>query len=158
MKNRLQEIIRYKTGGRQNDFAAIMGWTPQYLTKLLRGESFGITPLITLIEKLPEINARWFLTGEGDMLEIGKLYNLQREALAQVQTILDLERFIPVMSSDELREFEEAVGTAKMPVFTPVQVEQWEQRLIARKQEQEALFTAAQAKSRELCNQRTAKK
>nr|WP_320989362.1 hypothetical protein [Bacteroides intestinalis] len=99
MNNRLLEIIRYKTGGKQTEFASLMGWTPQYLSKLLRGENFGITPLVTILERLPEISARWLLLGNGEMLEIGKLFTLQREAFAQVQAILELEKYIPVMSS-----------------------------------------------------------
>ena len=89
MNNRLLDIIKYETGGRQKDFAAAMGWTPQYLTKLLKGENFGITPVKTLLEKLPEINARWLLLGQGEMLEMGKLFSLQREAFAQAQSILE---------------------------------------------------------------------
>ncbi len=105
MNNRLLEIIKYKTGGRQTDFAVLMGWTPQYLAKLLRGENFGIKPVVTLLEKLPEISGRWLLLGQGDMLEIGKLFNLQREAFAQVQAILEIEKYIPVKRcSKESRE------------------------------------------------------
>lgn len=158
MNNRLQEIIKYKTGGRQNDFAAAMGWTPQYLTKLLKGENFGITPVKTLLEKLPEINARWLLLGQGEMLEMGKLFSLQREAFAQVQSILDLERFIPFMCPDELREFEEAVADSRVPVFNPARIAAWDRQLKERREKQEAIFNAAQAKSKELCRQRTAKK
>ena len=67
MNTRLLEIIKYKTGGRQREFADLLGWTPQYLAKLLKGENFGITPVMTIVSKLPDINARWFLTGEGDI-------------------------------------------------------------------------------------------
>lgn len=158
MNNRLQEIIRYKTGGRQNDFASAMGWTPQYLTKLLKGENFGITPLKTLLEKLPEINARWLLFGQGEMLEMGKLFSLQRDTFVMLQSILDLERFIPFMSPDELREFEQAVTESRVPVFNPARIDCWDKQLNARKQEQDAIFNAAQAQSKELCKQRTVKK
>lgn len=158
MNSRLQDIIKYKTGGRQNDFAALMGWTPQYLTKLLKGDNFGLTPVITMIEKLPEINARWLLTGQGEMLEVAKMYNLQREAIAQVQTILDLERFIPFMLTDELREFEQAVSQNRVPVFNEARISYWDQQFKERMKQQEALFTEAQTKSKELCKQKTAKK
>lgn len=158
MNNRLQEIIKYKTGGRQTDFAAAMGWSPQYVTKLLRGENFGIKPVTTLLEKLPEINARWLLLGQGEMLEMGKLFSLQREAFAQAQSILELERFIPFMSPEELHTFEQAVAQSQVPVYSPVQVAKWEEQANTRKEEQDAIFNAAQAKSKELCRQRTAKK
>lgn len=128
MNNRLQEIIKYKTGGRQTEFAALCGWTPQYLAKLLRGENFGLQPVLTLLEKLPEINARWLLLGRGDMLETGKLFNLQREAFAHIQAILEIEKYIPFMSPDELREYEQAVTTYRKPVFSPDTLSSWQQR------------------------------
>ena len=158
MNNRLQEIIRYKTGGRQTDFANLCGWTPQYLAKLLRGENFGIRPVLTLLEVLPEINARWLLLGQGDMLEIGKLFNLQREAFAHVQAVLEIEKYIPYMSPAELHEYEQAVTTGRKPVFSPDTLSSWQQRASERETELGAKFAAANAKSDKLCRQRTAKK
>lgn len=79
MNSRLLEIIRYKTGGRQTPFAELLGWSPQYLTKLLKGDNFGLSPVLTILSAFPEINARWFLFGEGSMLEAGRLFDLQRE-------------------------------------------------------------------------------
>ncbi len=158
MNKRLQEIIRYKTGGRQTDFASLCGWTPQYLAKLLRGENFGIRPVLTLLEVLPEINARWLLLGQGDMLEIGKLFHLQREAFAHVQAVLEIEKYIPFMSPEELREYEQAVTTGRKPVFSPDTFASWQQRASERKKELEAKFAAANAKSDKLCRQRTVKK
>ena len=117
MNNRLQAIISYKTGGRQSDFAALLGWSPQYLAKLLRGENFGLQPVLTLLEVLPEINARWLLLGQGEMLEISKIFNLRRESFAHI--ILEMEKYIPYMSPDELHEYEQAVTTGRKPVFSP---------------------------------------
>lgn len=158
MNKRLQEIIRYKTGGRQTDFASLCGWTPQYLAKLLRGENFGIRPVLTLLEVLPEINARWLLLGQGDMLEIGKLFHLQREAFAHVQAVLEMEKYIPFMSPEELHEYEQAVTTGRKPVFSPDTLASWQQRAGEREKDLEAKFAAANAKSDNLCRQRTVKK
>lgn len=158
MNERLLEIIRYKTGGKQNSFAALCGWTPQYLAKLLRGENFGIRPVLTLLEVLPEINARWLLLGQGEMLEVGKLFNLQREVFAQVQAILEVERYIPFMSPEELHEYEQAVTTGRKPNFTPDMLISWQQRANEHTIELEAKFAAANAKSEMLCKQRIAKK
>ena len=158
MNNRLQEIIKYKTGGQQSDFANLLGWTPQYLAKLLRGENFGIRPILTLLEKLPEINARWLLLGQGDMLEIGKLFNLQREAFANIQAILEIEKYIPFMSPDELHEYEQAVTTCRKPSFSQDALVYWQQRASEREAELEAKFAAANAKSDIQCKRPTAKK
>ena len=101
MNNRLLDIIKYKTGGRQKAFAELLGWTPQYLAKLLRGDNIGLQPVLTLLEKLPEINARWLLLGVGEMLNDDKVFGLRRETYSRVQSILMFDRFLSVMSPDE---------------------------------------------------------
>ncbi len=158
MNERLQEIIKYKTGGRKNAFAELMGWTPQYLTKLINGDNFGLQPVLSILEKLPEINARWFLFGEGCMLEIGKMFDLQRETMNHIQELLDLDKYITYMSPEELHQFEEALTTGKKPVFSPDTLSKWQKRLNARESEINAKFAEANKKSEELCRQRTAKK
>lgn len=158
MNSRLQEIIRYKTGGRQTEFAALCGWTPQYLAKLLRGENFGLQPVLTILTILPEINARWLLLGQGEMLEIGKLFKLQREAFAHIQAILEIEKHIPFMSPDELYEYEQAITENRSPVFCPDTLSSWRQRASERENDLNVKFAKANAKSDELCKQSTAKK
>lgn len=158
MKDRLRDIIKYKTGGRQNEFAAMMGWTPVYLAKLIRGNNFGLTPVLTLLEKLPEISARWLLLGQGDMFEVGKLFSLQREVFAQVQSILEIEKYLPYMSPDEMRTYEQAVMSAKMPDFSPDTIEKWREQANARAKEIDDKFSDAIAKSDEICRQKQANK
>lgn len=68
MNSRINKIIDYKTDGNRTDFAAIMGWSRQYLSKLLRGESIGIAPVRSILATFPDIDARWLLLGEGKML------------------------------------------------------------------------------------------
>lgn len=157
MNNRLLDLIKYKTGGRQNKFAELLGWTPQYLAKLLRGDNFGLQPVLTLLEKLPEINARWLLLGQGEMLETGKLFSLHREVLAHAQSILDLERFIPFMLPDELREFEEAVAESRVPVFNAARIAAWDRELQERNAALDARVDDAIAKSVMPCKHPKAK-
>lgn len=158
MNNRLQEIIKYKTGGRQTAFANLLGWTPQYLAKLLKGDNFGLQPILTMLEALPEINARWFLFGKGNMLEIGKLFDLQRETLTHIQELLDLDKYIPYMTSEEIHEFEEAVKIGRKPVYSPDTLLKWKGQLSERESELNAKFAAANNKSDIICKQKIAKK
>lgn len=117
MNNRLAEIIKYRTGGKQTPFAALMGWSPQYLNKLVKGVDFGLAPVLAILQKLPEINARWFLLGEGEMLQASKLA--------------------------EVREFEQmCVGEAK-PCFSPSRVADWQAKLAARNESINAKFNEA---------------
>lgn len=158
MNNRLLEIIRYKTGGRQTPFADLLGWSPQYLTKLLKGDNFGLSPVLTILSAFPEINARWLLFGEGSMLEAGRLFDLQRESMAHIISLLDLDKYIPFMSGSEVRAFEEAVRAGQKPNFSPERVEEWQALLDDRNRDRDARFHQAIAKSDEICRQKTAKK
>lgn len=157
MNSRLREIINYKTGGRQNPFAELLGWSPQYLAKLLKGENFGLSPVLTLLSTFPEINARWFLFGEGSMLEAGRLFELQRESMSHIMSLLDLDKYIPYMSGEEVSEFEEAVQSGRKPDFSPDTVAKWQSLLDDRNRALDARFAEAKAKSDELCRQKTAK-
>ncbi|WP_320980002.1 hypothetical protein [Bacteroides sp.] len=158
MNSRLQEIIKYKTGGHQTAFANLLGWTPQYLAKLLKGDNFGLQPVLSILETLPEINARWFLLGKGSMLEIGKLFDLQREALSHIQELLDLDKYIPYMDAEEIHEFEEAVKTGRKPVYSPDTLLKWKGQLSERENDLNAKFAAATNKSDAICKQKIAKK
>lgn len=147
MNNRLSELIKYKTGGRQNRFAEIMGWTPQYLARLLRGENFGLKPVVTILEKMPEINARWFLLGQGGMLNDDKVFGLRRETYSRVQSILMFDRFMPVMSPEELHSFEEVISGKEYPDFSDEQVARWEALLAERTRSLDSRVDDAIAKS-----------
>ena len=151
MNNRLLDIIKYKTGGRQNRFAELLGWTPQYLAKLLRGDNFGLQPVLTLLEKLPEINARWLLLGEGSMLNDDKVFGLRRETYSRVQSILMFDRFLSVMSPDEIRRFEDVLSGKSYPDFSDEEVARWEVLLAEKKEALDAKVNDAISKSVQPC-------
>ena len=157
MNERLLEIIRYKTGGRQNAFAELMGWSPQYLAKLVKGDNFGLQPVLAILSAFPEINARWFLFGQGSMLEVGMMFDLQRQAMSHIQSLLDLDRYISVMTGEEVREFEEAIKNGRYPNFSPDTLSDLQKRLTERTENVNAIFSQATAKSDSLCKQKTPK-
>ncbi|MCL1933287.1 MAG: hypothetical protein FWF53_05715 [Candidatus Azobacteroides sp.] len=158
MHTRLLEIIRYKTGGRQTEFAALVGWSPQYIAKLLRGENFGLQPALTLILKFPEINARWLLTGQGDMFENKKYDTIRKKMHESISKLLDIEKYMPVMSPIELREFEQVVTGKRKADFKPETVEKWEGLLRDGNNGINAELKAKTDKSNELCKTRKGKK
>ena len=146
MQNRLLELIQYKTNGIQADFAELMGWSPQYLNKLIREGSMGIKPITALLEKFPELNARWLLLGEGVMIDSG--YELMKNHIFR---LLQLEKYMPVMTSGELRELSE--GKVDFDAET---VEKWERLLIDRNEQISNRFKAAYQKQNDLCKQNKA--
>lgn len=68
MNARITQIIDYKTHGKRGEFATLCGWSRPYLSKLLRGESIGLAPVCTILATFPDIDARWLLLGEGEMI------------------------------------------------------------------------------------------
>lgn len=158
MKDRLQKIVDYKTGGKQTAFAKMLGWTPQYLQKLLSGGNFGLQPVITLLSRFSDINARWLLLGEGTMLCPDAYIDIRQEVYSHIQGILELERFLPYMNPDELRDFEKAVINGIMPVYSPDKIAEWQRLANERETELNMKFAAANGKSDEICKQRKVQK
>jgi hypothetical protein len=152
MNERLLDVIRYKCGGRQTAFAHLMGWTPQYVGKLLRGENFGLSPVLRILEVIPELDARWLLLGQGSMLMEDKVSGVRRDVLSHVQRILDLERFICVMSPDELQSFEKAVSLGSVPQFGDEVMSRWSSELKARNEALLQKVNSAMSKSVSPCS------
>lgn len=146
--DRLINFIQYKTAGKQAEFAEIMGWSPQYLNRLTKGESgIGIKPIIALLEKFPELNARWILLGEGAMISSGA-----NELKDRLMKLLEIEKYMPVMTPDELNE----VSNGKYDFDSSI-IYRWNELLQKRKDEIKHRFDAAYKKQEELCSQNKAK-
>lgn len=126
MNDRIKAIIEYKTGGRIGEFGALLGWSPQYTSKVLRGDGIGLTPVRAILESFPEINARWLILGDGQMLDDTHLLALRREAVARASSLMAIDRYIDVMTPDELRRLELAISAGRSPSFTPSDVARWE--------------------------------
>lgn len=158
MEERLNEIIKYKTRGRKKEFAELLGWSQQYLSKLLHGEDFGLKPVLKILEACPEINARWFLLGQGGMFMDDKVNDLRRGAFNHIQAVLEIERYVPVMSPKELREYEQVITGHKRPDFSPEVRLRWIEQIHEREQESEERVMKAMKQSDKLCKQKTARK
>lgn len=106
MNSRLLQFIKFACG-RQSVFAERMGWDRQYLSKLTRGIGLGLTPVVSILQEFPELDARWLLLGEGEMLRPAVSENRRHLVAARdrVARCVELARFLPVMSDDELSEF-----------------------------------------------------
>lgn len=158
MNGRIREIINYKSGGSKTAFAESLGWSAQYLSKLIRGESIGLQPILTILSAFPDIDARWLLLGQGQMLEKGFLIDLQRQAMSNVVSLFELNRFIPVMSAEELRELEDTIKARHHPAFPPERISEWTKLLAEREEATNVRFAQANEKSDELCKRQKAKK
>lgn len=133
MKDRIQTIIKY-AGESQKDFAQRMGWSPQYLNKLVRGDSIGLQPIVSILEQFPQIDARWLLLGEGTMIAQG--HDVVRD---RIYSLLRIEKYMPIMSADEIRRIEAGDYS-----YTEEDVQRWEQQLAERNEVIRERFQAAQ--------------
>lgn len=106
MNQRLRLFIQYACG-RPSVFADRMGWERQYLSKLTRGIGLGLTPVVAILQEFPELDARWLLLGEGEMLRpaVSECRPNLTAARDRVTRSLELARFLPFMSDAELSDF-----------------------------------------------------
>ena len=151
MNERLLQFIEYKTNGKQADFALLVGWIPQYVSKLIKGENFGIRPVITLLKTFPELNACWLLTGEGEMLSFNPATSVIKDRL---QRLLELEKYMKVMTPAELHQITEGENLD----FPQETFDKWEKLLEERDKEWEERKLEAMNKQKELCKMKIAKK
>ena len=151
MNERLLQFIEYKTNGKQADFALLVGWIPQYVSKLIKGENFGIRPVITLLKTFPELNARLLLTGEGEMLSFNPATSVIKDRL---QRLLELEKYMKVMTPAELHQITEGENLD----FPQETFDKWEKLLEERDKEWEERKLEAMNKQKELCKMKIAKK
>ena len=146
MNTRLAELIQYTTNGKQVDFAEMMDWTPQYLYKLLKEGGIGIKTIVALLEKFPNLNARWLILGEGNM--IIPHTDIVKKQLLQ---LLEIEKYIPVMTKEELQEM--TIGRS----FSQTTIDKWEMLLKDYNKETLTQVKASMQRQKELCKQNTAK-
>ena len=112
---------------------------------------------MTIIEKLPEINARWFLTGEGEMIDFHKYTDIRKTMLSNMISVLDVEKFMPIMTPEELHNFEQIITGGKKPDFSPAVLEKWQTLLSERGDKLNTRFKAASGKSETICRQKKTK-
>lgn len=139
MTSRLTTFIDYATNGNKAEFARSVGWTPQYLSNLLRERSMGINPVVAVLERYPELNARWILLGEGAMLSTGI------DALKQrLLYLLEIEQYLPVMTAEE-----QARIIAGDLAFDRETITKWHTLLAEKKASLNARFEAAYARQKQ---------
>lgn len=129
MNERLMEIIRLKARGRLKNFADLMGWSPQYVQKLVRGISFGLQPVLAILDKFPDINARWFLFGKGSMLNADAISMIHQQVLVNIQDLVHLDKYIAVMNANEIKSLQQAIEKGTQPILSPETVCELEKRI-----------------------------
>jgi len=120
---RIAELIECKTGGSRVQFAERIGWTKQRLTNVLAGKSIGLTTIETMLRSFPDLNARWLIFGEGNMLEIA-----EPRFGSRFDAIMSFEKYMPVMTEAEVSLL--AGGKSN---WSATDIERWDMLLEERK-------------------------
>lgn len=144
MNTRLSQFIAYASSGNKAEFARIVGWSPQYLNSMLKECRIGINPVMTLLEKFPELNARWLLLGEGAMLTSGVDAVKQR-----LLRLLEIERYLQVMTAEEQQQ----VIDGNLD-FDDDTLAKWQHLLMAKNAERNARFDDAFARQKRWLEER----
>ena len=128
---RIAALSAYKDFKTDTDFGAFLGWTKQYTYRILRGQVVGLTVINTILDKFPEVNARWLITGEGSMIDNAYMARY-------FTTLHQLNDYIPVMTKEELDRVNHTAS------FTASDLAVWQSRLAERNAAIEDRFRKAQ--------------
>ena len=131
MNNRILSIIDYATNGKQKDFAELFGWSNQYTNRLTADYgSIGLKPITAILERFPEINARWLLLGEGEM------FNFDSNSIhSNIRKLIKLEPYLSVMNQEEIMKVENGSFD-----FLESDYERWESLKVEREKVMDDLF------------------
>lgn len=110
---RLERFVKYKIKKSQVEFAELMGWDKQYLHGLMKGRSFGLKPVEALLRKFPELNARWLILGEGQMLSGEYAEGARKRIRYRIAILEKMEDLIPYMTKEQLLEV--SYGNMRLP-------------------------------------------
>ena len=105
--DRLRKFADYKKeeGISYSTFAEILEMCSQRLSALFTGKRFGIKVVEVLMRKFPELNVRWLILGEGEMLS--KEYREEKELELRKKLssrLKETELLLPYLSPKQLQQ------------------------------------------------------
>lgn len=92
------------------------------------------------------------------MIEPQKYADMRKTMLESMMAVLDVEKFMPVMTPEELHDFEQMVKGERKPDFGPELLEKWQGLLQHREDEINEKFKAARGQSEKICKRKKTKK
>lgn len=122
MHRRIKDVVDVFYSGSQKSFSEAVGWSTSYTSAVLSGKtSIGLTPILTILSTIPDLNARWLLFGTGEIVESKAVQKaVSSSLLGIIDKVISLEKYICVMSDDEIQQLLSGDLT-----FTPEQWDNW---------------------------------
>lgn len=139
----------------QKEFAKMMGWTPSYLSKLISSQQqgVGLTPIMQILEKFEDVDARWLLFGKGYMFG-----GIEQGILRRINFLLDLEKYISVMNEKELNAYLDAIQGKDASIFNDETLRKWQDMLLLKNSERDAMIYEAMKRNAEIVNRKNAQR
>jgi len=124
INERIELIVKAKASSRK-EFASTIGWSIEYLNKLLhKGQGVGVKPITQIVETFPDIDANWLLTGAGFM------FGSVEGALTQQYALrVECAKYIAVMSEKEVAQFLGEVNASSFDQFLRDNKDKWSEML-----------------------------
>lgn len=124
INDRLRAVVEKKSATRK-DFAETMGWTVTYLNKMLsKGQGIGMTPIEQVMQKFPDIDARWLILGDGYMFG-----TIEKGIMSQAMLRLRCKKYIPVMNAEELADYLDGLNDSALDDYLKKNIDKWEEML-----------------------------
>lgn len=126
INNRIKQVIDVKCGGSQRAFAELIDATPQYVAKLVKdGGSVGLEPVIKILTHYPDINARWLILGNGEMVDQTLINEVKYFLHQNIQDMLKIEQYLPYMTNEELTDYKNAANKFTAYNYSDKQLQRW---------------------------------
>ncbi|MBK5202698.1 MAG: helix-turn-helix transcriptional regulator [Prolixibacteraceae bacterium] len=101
-----------------SEFADTIGVQRSNVTHVLHERNKpGLQFIVKILESFPEINAKWLLTGEGEMLEKNKALSLKQTEL--FQNTENIDNLLPENSEIPLPEKEKSISEENVIINNP---------------------------------------
>lgn len=143
--DRIKMVIHQKAKN-QKEFAEMLGWTPSYLSKLISAQQgIGLTPIMQILEKFEDIDARWLLFGKGYIFG-----SIEQGILRRISYLLDLEKYVSVMNEKEMQMYVDAIRGADSSLFDTDTIKKWQEMLSLKNSERDMRIYEAMCKNKEL--------
>lgn len=97
---RIQQLVEIKAGGNKARFAKLIGWVPQYISRVTKADGpTGLAVVEQILTKFKDVNPRWLIFGEGDPLmprielvnDMNEIICILNEKIQSINSLSDIE-------------------------------------------------------------------
>ncbi len=122
IRDRILQVIKLATKGSRADFAALVGWSFVTINNVCRLGTNNAALLADIIRAVPDIDARWLLLGEGEMVRPFALAYTESLFLHRIADTLEVSALAAKMDGEQIRRLQLSLSRGEFPDFTPDEI------------------------------------